>query len=55
MPFHQMNRGDCYAMHPATGANLVYIPDCITDSVMIEIDPVLEMRSTAVAGVMNSL
>ena len=29
-----------------------YIPDRITNSVMIEIDPVLEMGSMAVAGVM---
>jgi len=47
--------GDGYAMHPAAGANLVDIPDRVTDSVMIEIDPMLEMGSMAVAGMMNSL
>jgi hypothetical protein len=47
--------GDGYAVHPATGANLVYVPDRITDSVMVEIDPVLEMGSITVAGVMNRL
>ncbi len=47
--------GDCYAMHSATGAYLIYVPDCITNSVMIEIDPVLEMCSITVAGVMNRL
>jgi hypothetical protein len=47
--------GNSYTMHPAAGANLVDIPDCITDSVMIEIYPVLQMCSMVVAGVMNSL
>jgi hypothetical protein len=47
--------GDGYAMHPATGANLVYMPYRITDSVMVEIDPVLEMGSITVAGMMNRL
>ena len=42
-------------MHPAAGANLVDIPDRITNSVMIQIDPVLQMRSMVVAGVMNGL
>jgi hypothetical protein len=47
--------GNAYSMHPAAGANLVDTPDRITDSVMIEIDPVLKMGSMAIAGVMNSL
>jgi hypothetical protein len=47
--------GDGYAMHPATGAYLTYISNPITDSIVIEIDPVLEMGSMAVAGMMNSL
>ena len=47
--------GNSYTMHPAAGANLVDIPDRITDSVMIEIDPVLQMCSMVVAGVMNGL
>ena len=42
--------GNSYTMHPAAGANLVDIPDHITDSVMIEIDPVFQMRSMVVAG-----
>ena len=36
-------------------ANLVYIPYRITDSVMIEINPVLQMGSITVAGVMDRL
>jgi len=47
--------GNSYTMHPAAGANLVDTPDRITDSVMIEINPVLKMRSMVVAGVMNGL
>jgi hypothetical protein len=42
-------------MHSAASANLVDIPDRITNAVMIEIDPVLQMRSMLVAGVMNGL
>jgi len=37
-------------MHPAAGTDLVDVPDRITDSVMIEIDPVFQMRSMAVPG-----
>ena len=47
--------GNAYAMHSAAGSNLVDGPYCITDSVMIEVDPVLQMRSMAITGVMNSL
>ncbi len=47
--------GNCHTMHPATGAYLIDVPDCITDPVMVEIDPVLEVGSIAVIGVMNSL
>jgi hypothetical protein len=47
--------GNSYSIHPAAGANLVNTPDCITDSVMIEIDPVLQMCSMAITGVMNGL
>jgi len=47
--------GDGYAMHPATGAYLVYVSNRITNSVMIEIDLVLEMGSRTVVGMMNSL
>jgi hypothetical protein len=47
--------GNAYSMHPAAGANLVDIPDSITNTVMIEIDPVLQVRSMAIAGMMNSL
>ncbi len=39
----------------ATGANRLEMPDRITNSVMIEIDPMLEMGSMVVAGMMNSL
>lgn len=35
------------AMHSATGANLVDIPDRILDFAMIEIDPMLKMGSIA--------
>jgi hypothetical protein len=47
--------GNSYTMHPAAGANLVDIPDRIADSVMIEIDPVLQMGSMAVSGMVNRL
>ena len=47
--------GNSYAMHPAAGANLVDIPDGVTNSVMIEINPVLQMCSMAITGVMNGL
>ena len=47
--------GNAYAMHPAASANLVDGPDRITDSVMIEIDPVLQMRSMAVTGMVDRL
>jgi hypothetical protein len=40
-------------MHSAAGANLVDIPDCSTDSVMIKLDPVLQMGSMAIACVVN--
>ena len=39
--------GNAYPMHPAAGPNLVDIPDRITAAVMIETDPVLQMRSVA--------
>jgi len=42
-------------MHPATGANLIDIPDRITNAIMIEIDPVLQMGAMAVAGMMDRL
>jgi hypothetical protein len=41
-------------MHPAAGANFVNISDSITDSVMIEINPVFQMGSMTVAGMMDS-
>jgi hypothetical protein len=47
--------GNAYSMHPAAGPNLVDTSDRITDSVMIEINPVLQMCSMIIAGVMNSL
>jgi hypothetical protein len=47
--------GNSYAMHPAASANLVDAPYRITDSVMIEIDPVLQMGSMAIGSVMNRL
>ena len=42
-------------MHPAAGADLVDIPDRIPDPVMIEIDPVLQMGSMVVAGMVDRL
>ena len=47
--------GNSYSMHPTAGANLVDAPNRITDSIMIEVDPVLQMCSMAIAGVMNGL
>ena len=47
--------GNTYAVHPTTGANLIDISDGITDAVMVEIDPVLQMRSMAVTGVVDGL
>jgi hypothetical protein len=47
--------GNSYTMHPTAGPNVVDIPDRITDSVMIEIDPVFQMRSMAVPGMVNRL
>jgi hypothetical protein len=47
--------GYSYSMHPTAGSNLVDASDCITDSVMIEINPVLQMCSMIVAGVINCL
>jgi hypothetical protein len=47
--------GNAYPMHPAAGADLVDIPDCIPDPVMIEVNPVLQMGSMVVAGVVNGL
>jgi len=47
--------GNSYTMHSAAGANLVDTPYRVAYSVMIEIYPVLQMRSMAIAGVMNSL
>jgi len=46
--------GNCHTVHPAAGADLIDVPDRITDPVMVEIDPVLEMGSIAVICVMNS-
>jgi hypothetical protein len=40
-------------MHPAAGANFVDIPDSIANAVMVEINPVLQMGSMAVAGMMD--
>jgi len=45
--------GNAYTMHPAASPNLVDIPDSITNAVMIEIDPVLQMSSMVIAGVMD--
>ena len=42
-------------MHPTAGANLIDISDHIMDPIMVEIDPVLEMGSITVAGVMDRL
>ena len=47
--------GNTHAMHPAAGPNLVDVPDRITNAVMIEIDPMLQMCSMVIAGVMNGL
>ena len=45
--------GNAYTMHPAAGANFVDIPDSITNAVMIEIDPVLQIGSLTIAGMMD--
>jgi hypothetical protein len=45
--------GNTYTMHPAAGSNLIDISDRITNAIMIQIDPVLQMRSMTVAGMMN--
>jgi hypothetical protein len=47
--------GNSSAMHPPTGANLVDIPDSSTDSIMIKLDPVLQMRSVGVIGMVDYL
>ena len=45
--------GNAYTMHPAAGANFVDIPNSITNAVMVEINPVLQMGSMTVTGMMN--
>jgi hypothetical protein len=45
--------GNMYTMHSAAGTNLVDAPDRITNSVMIEIDPVFQMCSMIIVGVIN--
>jgi hypothetical protein len=47
--------GNAHAMHPATGANLVDVPDSVTDTVMIEIDPMFQVSSVTVTRMMNRL
>jgi hypothetical protein len=47
--------GNSYTMHPAASSNLVNIPDGITDTVMTEINPVLQICSMVTAIVMNGL
>jgi hypothetical protein len=47
--------GDSYTMHSAASSNLVNIPYGITDTVMIEINPVLQMCSMVITSVMNGL
>jgi hypothetical protein len=47
--------GNAHAMHSAVGPNLVDISDRITDSVMIEVDPVLKIRPMNVTGMVNRL
>ena len=47
--------GNAYTMHPAAGSDLVDIPDRIPDPIMIEINPVLQMGSVVIAGVVNGL
>ena len=46
--------GNCHTVHSAAGADLIDISNRITDPVMVEIDPVLEMGSITVICVMNS-
>jgi hypothetical protein len=40
-------------MHPTAGANLVDISDRIANSVMVEINPVLQMGSMTIASMMD--
>jgi hypothetical protein len=47
--------GNSNTVHSAAGANLVDLPDCSTDSIMIKLDPVLQMRSMRVTGVVDYL
>ena len=47
--------GNSHTMHSAAGANLVDIPDSSTDSIMIKLDPVLQMRSMRVTSVVDYL
>jgi hypothetical protein len=47
--------GNADTMHSAAGANLIDIPDPITDAVMIQIDPVLQMGAMTVASMMDCL
>jgi hypothetical protein len=41
-------------MHPAASPDLVDISDSIANAVMVEINPVLQMGSMTVAGMMDS-
>ena len=45
--------GNAYTMHSATGTNLIDIPDGITNPIMVEIDPMLQMRAMTVASMMD--
>jgi hypothetical protein len=40
-------------MHPAASANFVDISDSIANAVVVEINPVLQMGSMAIAGMMD--
>jgi hypothetical protein len=42
-------------MHSAAGAYLINIPDHITDSIMVEVNPMLHMGTMAIADVVNGL
>jgi len=45
--------GNADTMHSAAGANLIDSPDRITDAIMVKINPVLQMRSMTVGGMMD--